>query len=82
MEETVRHLRECMEEIGLSREEISGAERLFQAGRYDELTKLLRKYRCTLLDEMHVCGRKIDRADLLIRRLEQITLYGKAGQIS
>ena len=72
MDEELRYMREYLLEIGCSAEEIEAAERLLAAGNYEDLTKHLKKCRCSLLDEMHKCGRKIDRIDLLIRRSLQI----------
>ena len=68
MDEELRYLREDLLEIGCSEVEIAEAQRLLQAGSCEELIKHLRKCRCTLMDEMHRCGRKIDRMDHLIRR--------------
>ena len=33
--------------------------------------RLMRKDRCRLMEEMHECGRKVDRMDLLIRLTEK-----------
>ena len=33
--------------------------------------RLMRKDRCRLMEEMHECGRKVDRLDLLIRLTEK-----------
>ena len=69
MDEELRYLREDLLEIGCSEEEISDAERLLRAGSDEAFIKQMRKYRCSLMnDEMHKCGRNIDKIDLLIRR--------------
>lgn len=73
MDEDLRHLREDLLEVGCSEGEITEAERLLQAGSFDDLIKHLRRCRCALMDEMHKCGRKVDRIDYLIRRSLQIS---------
>ena len=78
MDEQLRRLRESLTEAGCSREEIADAERLMRAGSREALVRHLRKCRCSLLEELHECGRKIDRIDHLIRHTEQISeSYGK-----
>ena len=72
MDEALRYLRDDMLEIGCSAEEITDAERLLQTESYEALIKHLRKCRSSLMDEMHKCGRKIDRIDDLIRRSVEI----------
>ncbi len=72
MDDRLRRLRDDLHEIGCDQAEIADAERLIQAGDDEALIKHLRKCRCSLLEEMHACGRRIDRMDQLIRRSEQI----------
>ena len=66
MDDQLRRLRENLHEIGCNQAEIADAERLMKAGSYEALIKHLRKCRCSLLEEIHECGRKIDRMDYLI----------------
>ncbi len=73
MDEQLRRLRESMLEIGCGQAEIAEAERLFCTASRAELTKHLKKCRCALLEEMHECGRRVDRMDQLIRRSEHMT---------
>ena len=70
MDEGLLQLREGMFAAGCGAEEIAQAERLFQAGRFAELKTALRKRRCALLEQLHDCGKRIDRMDLLIRQTE------------
>lgn len=67
-DEGLRQMCEDMLEIGCSRDEIAAAERLYRTASYDELIKHLKRCRCSLLEEMHECGRRVDRLDKLIRR--------------
>lgn len=71
MDEQLFQLRDGLAAAGCGAEEISQAERLFQAGRFSELKTVLRKRRCALLEQLHDCGRRIDRMDFLIRQTEQ-----------
>ena len=70
MDEQLFQLRDGLAAAGCGAEEISQAERLFQAGRFRELKTVLRKRRCALLEQLHDCGKRIDRLDLLIRQTE------------
>ena len=71
MDEQLFLLRDGLAAAGCGAEEIAQAERLFQAGRFSELKTVLRKRRCALLEQLHDCGRRIDRMDLLIRQTER-----------
>ena len=71
MDEGLLQLREGLRAAGCGPAEIAQAERLFQAGRFAELKTVLRKRRCALLEQLHDCGRRIDRMDLLIRQTER-----------
>ena len=59
--------KQCMADIGLSRENADFVE----ANRRDEARKKLRVLRCELMDELHSCQRKIDQLDWLIRETEK-----------
>ena len=71
MDEGLLQFREGLRAAGCGPAEIAQAERLFQAGRFSELKTVLRKRRCALLEQLHDCGRRIDRMDLLIRQTER-----------
>ena len=70
MDEQLFQLRDGLAAAGCGAEEISQAERMFQAGRFSELKTVLRKRRA-LLEQLHDCGKRIDRMDFLIRQTEQ-----------
>ena len=63
-------LKATLREIGLSQDEISVAEGLNKAGKYNDLQKYLRVCRCDLMDELHSSQRKVDSLDYLIRQLK------------
>ena len=71
MDEGLLQLRDGLRVAGCGPEEIALAERLFQAGRFAELKTALRRRRCALLEQLHDCGKRIDRMDFLIRQTEQ-----------
>ena len=63
--------RQCMTDIGLSRENTDYVTALLDAGRRDEALKKLRVLRCEMMDELHSCQRKVDQLDWLIRETEK-----------
>ena len=65
--------RQCMTDIGLSRENADYVTALLNAGRRDEAWKKLRVIRCEMMDELHNCQRKVDQLDWLIRETEKRT---------
>ena len=65
--------RQCMTDIGLSRENADYVTALLNAGRKDEAWKKLRVIRCEMMDELHNCQRKVDQLDWLIRETEKGT---------
>ena len=65
--------RQCMTDIGLSRENADYVTALLNAGRRDEARKRLRVLRCKMMDELHNCQRKVDQLDWLIRETEKET---------
>ena len=65
--------RQCMSDIGLSRENADYVTALLNAGRRDEAWKKLRVIRCEMMDELHNCQRKVDQLDWLIRETEKGT---------
>ena len=64
--------RQCMTDIGLSRENADYVTALLNAGRKDEAWKKLRVIRCEMMDELHNYQRKVDQLDWLIRETEKI----------
>ena len=65
--------RQCMTDIGLSRENADYVTALLNAGRKDEAWKKLRVIRCEMMDELHNYQRKVDQLDRLIRETEKGT---------
>jgi hypothetical protein len=65
--------RQCMTDIGLSRENADYVTALLNAGRRDEAWKKLRVIRCEMIDELHNYQRKVDQLDWLIRETEKGT---------
>ena len=63
--------RQCMTDIGLSRENADYVTALLNAGRRDEAWKKLRVIRCEMMDELHNYQRKVDQLDWLIRETEK-----------
>ena len=45
--------------------------RMCEVGNMDGALQMMKKDRCRLMEEMHECGRKVDRLDLLIRLTEK-----------
>ena len=65
--------RQCMTDIGLSRENADYVTALLNAGRRDEAWKKLRVIRCEMMDELHNYQMKVDQLDWLIRETEKGT---------
>ena len=45
--------------------------KLYEAGNYDEMLRLMKVQRCALVEKMHESQRKVDRMDFLIRKQER-----------
>ena len=45
--------------------------RMYEKGDMKAALQMMRKDRCRLIEEMHKCGRKVDRLDILIRTAEK-----------
>jgi len=67
----MKTLIENLTDNGCSRGGVSRAKALYEAGDIDGLIKQLRKYRCSLVEEMHDSQRKVDRMDYLIRQVQK-----------
>ena len=70
--------RQCMRDIGLSRENTEYVTALLQTHRNGDAKQRLRKLRCELMDELHACQRRVDQMDWLIRETEKPTRDGPA----
>ena len=65
--------KQCMNDIGVSRENTEYVASLLANNRKDEAKQRLRILRCELMDELHACQRRVDQLDWLIRETEKIT---------
>ena len=63
--------KQCMNDIGISRENAEYVASLLAYNRKDEAKQRLRILRCKLMDELHNCQRKVDQLDWLIRETEK-----------
>ncbi len=62
---------QCMNNIGVSRENAEYIASLLANNRKDEAKQRLRILRSELMDEMHACQRRVDQLDWLIRETEK-----------
>ena len=65
---------DSLSDMGLTDEQKKTAKMLYGSGQKIELIRYLKKCRCSLMDEMHESQRKVDRMDLLIRKVEKETV--------
>ena len=63
--------KQCMNDIGVSRENAEYVASLLAYNRKDEAKQRLRILRCELMDELHACQRRVDQLDWLIRETEK-----------
>ena len=63
--------KQCMSDIGVSRENAEVVASLLASNRRDEAKQRLRILRCELMEDMHACQRKVDQLDWLIRETEK-----------
>ena len=63
--------RQCMDDIGVSKENVEYVASLLENSRKDEAKQRLRRIRCELMDELHACQKKVDQLDWLIRETEK-----------
>ena len=63
--------KQCMNDIGVSRENAEYVASLLANNRRDEAKQRLRILRCELMDELHACQRRVDQLDWLIRETEK-----------
>ena len=80
--------RQCLTDIGCSQDRINRlaelVERLaelVEAGRLTEAKQRLRCLRCDLMEELHVCQRRVDQLDWLIRETERANTEKTARRI-
>ena len=56
-----------LQDAGCGDEELEKAAQLYEAGDKDALIRYFRKCRCSRMEELHECQRKVDCLDFLIR---------------
>lgn len=61
----------ALSDAGFKPEVIEKAERLWEAGRTQDLMRHLRLCRCELMDILHESQKRVDRVDALIRQTEK-----------
>ncbi|MCR5214012.1 MAG: hypothetical protein K6E10_06325 [Eubacterium sp.] len=57
--------------LGCKNEYGDVAIKLYETGKREELILYLKKCRCSLVDEMHESQRRVDKIDILIRKVEK-----------
>lgn len=70
-------LASCLSDAGFTKDTVSKAVRLCEAGQKDELVRFLRVKRCDMIEELHESQKKIDRFDYMIRQTEK-QIYRRA----
>ncbi|MBR3098937.1 MAG: hypothetical protein IKH18_05160 [Clostridia bacterium] len=63
--------RQCLTDIGYSPEKAARLAELMGENRLTEAKQQLRCLRCDLMEELHVCQRRVDQLDWLIRETEK-----------
>ena len=66
MELELQAMLDNLADAGCTKHDAEIAGELYKNGQLDELIRLLKKCRCSLMDEMHESQRKVDRMDYLI----------------
>lgn len=67
----IEQMKISLADAGCSNSEAGEIIRMCENGSIENALHLMRKNRCTLMDELHESGRKVDCLDLLIRRMEK-----------
>ncbi len=65
------HMKQNLSDAGCRDELIAEIMTLCEGGHVREAMQKMKSDRCRLIDELHECGRKIDRLDFLIRQTEK-----------
>ena len=72
MEKELETILTNMKDAGCEEKTLKTAELLFTEHDADAMNRLLRRCRCSLIEELHEGQRKVDRLDYLIRQTEKI----------
>ena len=71
--------RQCLTDIGCSTDQADRLAELVETDRLAEAAKRLRSLRCSLMEALHACQRRVDQIDWLIRETEKKTTMEKPG---
>ncbi len=77
MEKELETILTNMKDAGCGEKTLKTAELLFAERDADAMNKLLRRCRCSLMEELHAGQRKVDRLDYLIRMTEKFRKTAK-----
>ena len=67
----IERLKQILNDAGCSLNDIQCIADMCADEKMDSAIRMIRKNRCTLMDELHESGRKVDCLDFLIRNLEK-----------
>ncbi len=67
----IERLKQILNDAGCSLNDIQRIADMCTDEKMDSVIRMIRKNRCTLMDELHESGRKVDCLDFLIRNLEK-----------
>ncbi len=60
-----------LKDAGCGSQTIEKVCKLYNNGQVQDAVKMLRKYRCSLMDSLHESQGKVDCLDFLVRRMEK-----------
>ncbi|MBO6046217.1 MAG: hypothetical protein J6P61_00535 [Erysipelotrichaceae bacterium] len=60
-----------LESSGCSIQSAIEIRKLYEAGHLDDALLMIRKHRCSLMDDIHESSRKVDHLDFLIRHMQK-----------
>ena len=72
--------RQCLTGMGLRPDRVRRVAELVEADRMGEARQQLRSLRCDLVEELHLCQRRVDRLDWLIRETERADREKESGR--
>ena len=67
----IERLKQFLDDAGCSLNDVQNIADMYAGEKLDSALKVIRKKRCSLMDELHESGRKVDCLDFLIRSLEK-----------
>jgi hypothetical protein len=66
--------RQCLTDLGCRPDKAARLAELMEANRLTEAKQQLRCLRCDLMEALHVCQRRVDQLDWLIRETERANM--------